>query len=161
VVVLLGGVLTQGCSSKRHDSRSPIGVLSLSLSLPSDVTISSVTYVIHSAQATSPPADKTGTIDTSSSMATASVETSYPASSNDAVPVTATTSQGEPCTGSNVMPFAVVANSQSLVGVVLVCGLLVPDAGAGSVRINGAVVDNSDVCPTLDGWSVSPLTTGP
>jgi outer membrane protein assembly factor BamB len=133
-------------------------MLSLALSLPSGVMISMVRYDIHSGQPTSPPADKNGSIDTSNGMATASVETSYPASANDTVTLTATTSAGEPCTGTSIA-FDVTSNGQSLVAVTLTCGLLVPDAGTGSVRVNGTVVDNSDVCPTLTAWSASPLST--
>jgi hypothetical protein len=132
----------------------------MALTLPTGVTISSVSYVIHSAQPTSPPADKTGSINTSNSMATGSVETSYPASTNDTVSLTATTSDGEPCTGTSPQ-FSVVSNGQALVGVTLSCGLLTPDGGQGSVRVNATVVDNSDICPVLNAWSVSPLTTGP
>jgi hypothetical protein len=160
-VALLSGAVAVNCSGKRPTSgNSPDGMLSLALSLPGGATISSVSYTIHSAQPTSPPADKAGTINTSNGMATASVETSFAASTNDTVTLTATTSDGEPCTGTSPQ-FSVVSNGQALVGVTLTCGLLTPDGGAGSVRITGTIVDNSDICPVLNAWSVSPLTTGP
>jgi hypothetical protein len=158
-VALLSGAIAMSCGGKRQAPPVPDGMLSLALTLPTGVTISSVSYTIHSAQPTSPPADKNGSINTSNSMATASVETSYPASTADTVSLTATTSDGEPCTGTSSQ-FAVVSNGQALVGVTLTCGLLTPDGGAGSVRVNATIVDNSDICPVLNAWSVSPLTTG-
>jgi hypothetical protein len=109
-------------------------MLSIELALPSGVTISSVSFTIHSAQPTTPPADKTGTINTSNGMATASVETSYPRSTDDTVTFTATTDSGEPCTGIS-LAFTVNSGAQALVGVTLVCGLLTPDSGVG-VRVN-------------------------
>jgi hypothetical protein len=159
-VALLSGAVAMSCGRNRNGSSGATGILKVALTLPSGVTLSSVGYTIHSSQPTSPPADKTGTIDASAAMATASVETSYPASTNDTVTMSATTSDGEPCTGTSP-PFSVVSNGQSLVGITLTCGLLVPDGGPGSVRVTGMVVDNSDICPVLNGWSVSPLTTGP
>jgi hypothetical protein len=159
-VALLTAAIAMSCSGKRQPPPGPDGMLSMALTLPTAVTISSVAYTIHSAQPTSPPADKSGTINTSNSMATASVETSYPASSADTVTLTATTSDGEPCTGTSPQ-FAVVSNGQALVGVTLTCGLLTPDGGPGSVRLTATIVDNSDICPVLNAWSVSPLTTGP
>jgi hypothetical protein len=159
-VALLGGAVAVNCSSKRPGPTGPDGVVSMALSLPSGVTISSVSYTIHSNQPASPPADKTGTVNTSNSMATASVETSYPASTNDTVTMTATTSDGAPCTGTSP-EFVVTSGGQALVGLTLTCGLLPADGGAGSVRVNATVVDNSDICPVLNAWSVSPLTTGP
>lgn len=159
-VALLSGAVGMNCSSKQTGPTGPDGMLSMALTLPTGVTISAVQYAIHSAQPTSPPADKTGTIDTSNTMATPSVETSYPASTSDTVTLTATTSAGEPCTGTSPQ-FSVVSNGQALVAVTMTCGLLTPDGGPGSVRVNGTVVDNSDICPALTSWTVSPLTTGP
>ncbi len=135
-------------------------MVSLALSLPGGVTISSVSYTIHSNQATTPPADKTGTVNTSNSMATASVETSYPASTNDIVTMTATTSDGAPCSGTSP-EFTVTSGGQALVGLTITCGLVTADGGSGSVRVNATFVDNSDICPVLNAWMVSPLTTGP
>ena len=159
-VALLSGAVAMNCSNTKTGSNGPDGMLSMALTLPGGVSIGSVSYIIHSAQPTGAPADKTGTIDTSNSMATPSVETSYPASTNDTVTLNATTSDGEPCTGTSAQ-FPVVSNGQALVSVVLTCGLLTPDGGAGSVRVLGSVVDNSDICPVLNTWTVSPLTTGP
>jgi hypothetical protein len=164
-LMLLGGTGAWSCGTKRTEVRSgPIGKLSLALTLPTGTVITSVEYMIHSAQPTSPPADKTGTIDISDDMAMPTLETSFPASTDDLVTLTATTARGEPCSGTSD-PFSVVPNAQALVGVRLVCGLLTadllnPDASAGSVRINGTVVDDSDVCPVLNSWTVSPLQTG-
>ncbi len=159
-VALLSGAVAVSCSSKLPGPSGPDGALSMALALPTGVTISQVSYVIHSAQPTSPPADKNATIDTSNAMATASVETSYPASRNDTVTLNATTSEGAPCTGTSSQ-FSVTSNGQALVGVTLTCGLLTPDGGSGSVRVNSTVVDDSDICPVLTSWSVSPLTTSP
>jgi hypothetical protein len=165
--MLLCGAVAANCGSSKRSGRpsGPDGMLSMALSLPSGTTITSVQYTIHSNQATSPPADKSGTIDTSDDSATPSVETSYPVSSNDIVTLTALTALSEPCTGTS-SEFMVVPNGQALVAVTLTCGLLTadqlhPDASAGSVRVNGTTVDNSDICPVLNAWSVSPLTTGP
>jgi cysteine-rich repeat protein len=163
-VALLSGAVAVNCSTSsktNSGATGPDGMLSLALTLPSGVTISQVSYTIHSAQPTNAPADKTGTIDVSNGMAMASVETSYPSSSNDTVALTATTSNGEPCTGSSSMPFNVLSGQQSGTMVTLTCGLLTPDGGPGSVVISGMVVDNTDICPVLNSWSVSPLTTGP
>jgi hypothetical protein len=160
-VALLSGAVAVNCSTKQTSGPTgPDGMLSMALTLPGGVTIGSVQYIIHSAEPTSPPADKTGAIDTSNAMATPSVETSYPASTNDTVTLNATTSDGEPCTGTSSQ-FSVVSNGQAVVGVTLTCGLLTPDGGPGSVRVNGTVVDDSDICPILSSWTVSPLTTGP
>jgi hypothetical protein len=165
-IVLLSGAIAVDCSSKRPAAPTgPDGMVSLALTLPTGTVISSVQYTIHSAQPTTPPTDKVGTIDTSGDQSTPSVETSYPASSNDTVTLTATTADGEPCSGSSPQ-FSVVTNGQALVAVTLTCGLLTadllhPDASAGSIRVNGTVVDNSDICPVLTSWVVSPLTTGP
>jgi hypothetical protein len=161
-VALMSGAFAVNCSTKTATTGTtgPDGMLSMALTLPTGVTINSVAYTIHSAQPTSPPADKTGSIDTSNSMSTPSVETSFPASTNDTVTLTATTSDGEPCTGTSPA-FSVTSNGQALVGVTVTCGLLTPDGGVGSVRVTGMVVDNSDICPVLNAWSVSPLTTGP
>jgi hypothetical protein len=164
-LVLLGGTGASSCSAKHPSGATgPEGVLSLALALPTGTVITSVQYTIHSAQPTSPPDDKMGTIDISDAMAQPSVETSYPASSDDLITLTATTALGEPCSGTSD-PFTVAANAQAVVGVRLVCGLLTadlvnPDASAGSVRINGTFVDDSDVCPVLNSWTVSPLQTG-
>src|SRR5262249_34173664 len=111
-VVLLTGALVLSCSSRRTGIDAPDGMLSLALTLPSGIMISQVQHTIHSAQPTSPPADKTGTINTSNAQASPSVETSYPPSTNDTVTLTATTSDGEPCTGTSA-PFAVLSNQQS------------------------------------------------
>jgi hypothetical protein len=165
-IALLCGAVAVDCSSSKRPGRpsGPDGVLSMALTLPTATVINSVQYTIHSAQPTSPPADEVGTIDTSNVQATPSVETSYPASTNDTVTLSATTADGEPCSGSSSQ-FSVVSNGQALVAVTLTCGLLVPDvlhpdASAGSVRVNGTIVDNSDICPVLASWTVSPLTTG-
>jgi hypothetical protein len=104
-------------------------MLNIELTLPSGVTISSVSFTIHSAQPISAAADDTGTIDTSNSMAAVSVEISYPATTNVTVTFTATTDDGEPCTGTSNPAFTVNSGAQTLVGVTLVCGLLMPDAG--------------------------------
>jgi hypothetical protein len=159
-LVLLGGAVALNCNSKRTDGNTPDGMLTLALTLPSGLTISQVNYTIHSAQPTAPPADKTGVINTGNGMAQPGVETSYPASTNDTVTLTATTSDGESCSGTSAA-FPVLSNMQAMVSVTLTCGLLTPDGGPGSVRVNGNVVDQTDICPTLDSWSVSPLTTGP
>lgn len=159
-LVLLSGAVGLNCSSKRPDSNAPDGMLSMALTMPSGISISSVSYKIHSNQPTGAPADKTGSINTSNAQATPSVETSYPASTNDVVTLTATTSDGEPCSGSS-SEFSVLSGQQSAVMVTLTCGLLTPDGGPGSVRVIGTVVDQSDICPALTGWTVSPLSTGP
>jgi hypothetical protein len=160
-VALLSGAVAVNCSSKRPDNgNAPDGMLSMALTLPSGVTITQVQYKIHSAQPTGAPADKTGTINVSNAQAQPGVETSYPASTNDTVTLTATTTDGEPCTGTS-NEFSVIAGSQSMAMVTLTCGLSTPDASAGSVRVSGTVVDQTDICPQLTSWSVSPLTTGP
>jgi hypothetical protein len=159
--VLLSGAVALNCNSgKRPDGNAPDGMLTMALTLPSGVMINQVQYKIHSAQPTGAPADKTGSINTSNPRAAPGVETSYPASTNDTVTLTATTADGEPCTGTSA-EFSVIAGSQSMVMVTLVCGLSTPDASTGSVRVNGTVVDQTDICPQLTSWSVSPLTTGP
>ena len=147
-VALLSGAAGMNCSSKQTGATGPDGMLSMALTLPGGVSISTVSYTIHSAQPTAAPADKNGSIDTSNPMATASVETSYPASTNDTVTLSATTSAGEPCTGTSSQ-FSVVSNGQALVAVTMTCGLLTPDGGPGSVRVTGTIVDNSDICPVL------------
>jgi hypothetical protein len=161
-LALLSGAVSVNCSktSDNNSSNAPDGLLKMALTLPSGLTISQVNYTIHSAQPTNAPADKTGTIPTGNAQAAPGVETSYPASTNDTVTLSAVTSDGEACTGTSV-PFAVVAGSQTPIMVTLTCGLLTPDASSGSVRVSGTVVDQTDICPTLDSWSVSPLTTGP
>ena len=116
VLAPLSGVVAVNCNNTKTASNGPDGVLSMALTLPGGVSISSVSYIIHSAQPTGAPADKTGTIDTSNGMATPSVETSYPASTNDTVTLNATTSDGEPCTGTSSQ-FQVNSNGQALVSV--------------------------------------------
>jgi hypothetical protein len=163
-VTLLSGAMALNCTPKHPDnSNEATGMVSLALTLPGGISISSVHYKIHSNQPTTPPADKDGDINTSNPQAQPSVETSYPASTNDVVTLTATTSAGEPCSGSSTTPpgFTVVSNGQAVVNLVLTCGLLQADGGPGSVRVNATVVDNSDICPVLNSWEVSPLQTGP
>src|SRR5262245_49532158 len=101
-LMLVSGALALGCSSKRAEISAPDGMLTLALTLPSGIMISSVQYTIHSAQPTGAPPDKTGLINTSNAQAQPSVETSYPASTNDTVTLTATTSDGEPCSGTSM-----------------------------------------------------------
>ena len=161
-VALMSGALAVNCNNSKQSGGATgnDGMVSLALTLPSSVTISQVAYKIHSAQATNPPADKSGTIDVSNAMAMASIETSYPASTADTITLTATTSNGEPCTGTS-MSFSIFSGQASTTGVTLTCGLLSPDSGVGSIVVNGMVVDNTDICPLLDSYSASPLTTGP
>jgi hypothetical protein len=157
-VALLGSAVAVNCSNspKSYDNT---GSLSLGLTLPSGVKIDTVHWKIASAQPVNPPAAKEGDIDTSDVNATASVETSYPASTNDKVTLTAKTSRGEDCVGSSAEFTTPGGGAQVLVNVTLVCGQVVTPSNSGSVRVTGQIDDQSDLCPVLTTWGASPLQT--
>src|SRR5579863_7332457 len=146
------GALGINCSSS-NKAGSDVGQVTLALSLPSGATVSSVHWSIAS---TSVATVEQGNINTSDPNATASVFTNYPASTGDTVTLTATTSAGVMCSGSNAMPFTVTAGQVAMVGVTLTCGGGSVTQNQGSVDVNGTFVEG-DTCPLLTSWIASPL----
>jgi len=153
-ILLSCGAVHAGCGNPPGDSR---GQVQLALSLPGAVGISSVDWKVFSA-ASSTVAVASGTIDTSSGSATASVNLSLAPGSGYTVNLTTTTSDGIPCSGTspafNVTPGA----SFVPVAVIIACGNVTPSPGVGQIVVTGTVVAG-DSCPVLASSVISPEAT--
>jgi hypothetical protein len=152
-LALGAGAVGINCSSSKTNNGS-LGQVTMALTLPSGVTVSSVHYSI---QSTSIATVVAGDINTSDPRATASVFTSYPASTGDTVTMHAMTSAGRSCDGTSPV-FSVMAGQVAMTMVTLNCGGSVPTQTSGSVDVNGTFVEG-DNCPLLTSWVASPLQT--
>jgi hypothetical protein len=153
-VVALGvAELFLACSSNDpgHDG---VGTIRMSLTLPGGATVSRVDWRILSA-AGIPLV--TGSIATDDPNATASVDTSCPASTGDTLEMSATTSAGVVCRGLSA-PFDVAAGATAAAMVTLVCNGGPTMSSSGSVVGTGSFVDGN-FCPVLTTWVASPLST--
>jgi hypothetical protein len=149
-VLTSAGTLGIDCSSSKKVS---VGQVTMALTLPSGAVVGSVHWTISS---TSIATIAEGGIATWDEHATASVFTSYPASTGDTVTLHALTSTGRSCDGTS-STFSVTAGAVAMVGVVLTCEDTTPTQTQGSVDVNGIIGD--DNCPLLTSWVASPLQT--
>jgi hypothetical protein len=110
-------LLTASCS----ESGDERGHLWVSIYLPEAATIPSFDYRIHigSVPATDPLANVTGTIPMPYSFEATMLAYELPAGAGDSITVTATTSRGFACQGSNA--FAIPAGGLVQVSVAVVC----------------------------------------
>jgi hypothetical protein len=147
LVLLVAGGL--GCLQASRN----VGTVRLNLSIPpGGPAVNAVHWaVVSSTQAVV----RQGDIDTSDVNATASLDTSCPAGSGDSVVLTATATNGDPCTGTS-LPFNVAQGASVIVTVQLVCGGGRPSQPSGSVVI-GTTIVAGDNCPVFTSWQISPL----
>jgi hypothetical protein len=152
-LALAAAALTVACSSADpgHDG---VGTIRMSLTLPGGATVSRVDWRILSAAGVPLV---TGSIATDDPNATASVDTSCPASTGDTLEMSATTSAGVVCRGLSA-PFDVAAGATAAAMVTLVCNGGPTMSSSGSVVGTGTFVDGN-LCPVLTTWVASPLST--
>jgi hypothetical protein len=150
---LLAAVCGISCQGQFSGSSADQGQVILALTIPGGATISSVAWTVKSS---SNQLLASGTTNTSRSGATGSFAVGLAAGTGDVVTMTATTSNGDTCSGSSA-PFNVVANQTSPVSVSLNCGAVTADGGLGSVVVTGTVIPG-DSCPALATWTISPET---
>jgi hypothetical protein len=153
VWIVLAALCGLSCQGQPGSSSAVEGQVILALTIPGGATIASVTWTVESS---SNQLLASGMTNTSRSGASASFAVGLPTGTGDVVAMTATTSNGETCSGSSA-PFNVVANQTSPVSVSLNCGAVTSDGGLGSVLVTGTVVPG-DSCPALASWTISPQT---
>jgi hypothetical protein len=152
-LALMGGALLANCN--KGDSTGDVGTLRLALKVPPNgPTVNSVSWQI---LAPGGAILRQGVINTSDQNATASVDTSCPATNGSRVTMAATATDGTSCTGTSA-PFNVAAGGIVMVGVQLVCGGGTFNQTNGSVIVNGTFI-NGNNCPGLTSWVASPLQT--
>lgn len=156
LVAALGLVALTATAACNDSSNGGLGPVTLALSLPGGVTITSVDWKVFSPG--SATAVASGTINTSNASATPSVNLSLPQGSGYTVNMTTTTSDGSPCSGTsaafNVSPGAATVP----VGVTIACGNVTPTPSVGQIVVTGTVVAG-DNCPALTSSVISPETT--
>ncbi|HEY3816422.1 MAG TPA: hypothetical protein VGL81_04585, partial [Polyangiaceae bacterium] len=143
-------------------SGDPTGSVSLAFTIPGEVTLNQVSYVVTG------PTNLSNTVDVSQAQsAIGFVVGPLSAASGYTIALSATDTVGDPC-ASAAVPFDVNVGAITQVTVNLVCDtppsptIVVADAGSGSVAVNVTVsVDGGEagapiVCPTIAGISVSP-----
>ncbi len=128
--------------------------MKLAFSLPDGLTINSVNYQVASSSSATL---LQGTINTSDKNATVSLDLALPASTNDTITLTATTTTGVACTGTS-NPFNIVSGQPTTVSMGLNCGGGSQSTAPGTVIVNANVVEG-DNCPSITSASVAPAQT--
>jgi hypothetical protein len=150
--LLLAALSLASCQNMPGDEGMPKGRVSLALTVPGGITVSSVSWKV---LASTSDVLASGTTNTSASGATPSFIVGLPAGLGDRVSMMATTSTGVMCQGTSA-PFNVVVGQTAAVSVNINCdSTSAADGGLGGVVVNGVIVAG-DNCPALMSWTIAP-----
>ena len=141
-----------GCAEEESDR--PGGV-QLQLSLPSGVTLNSISWNVLSSTGA---VLASGSTNTTGPRATPSLSVSVPQGTGERVSVAATTTAGASCAGTSD-PFNVTRGTSVPVSLMITCTAPPASTGLGTVVVT-TVVDPGHLCPTLTSWAAVPNGAG-